>query len=123
MRGRLMRYAWLLLALPLAAWTTSAAEPSETSLRFEVTAARGLLKDRRDGRVLVVLGRDGRSEPRQSIGGTGLEVPPMLGADGDAFGDGATVVLDRKSVIFPLGRLEDLPAGTYRAQAVFHHNR
>ena len=46
------------LSLLVGAWLLVAADPpARTALRFEVTVAKGLLPGPRDGRVLVVLGR------------------------------------------------------------------
>jgi hypothetical protein len=94
-----------------------------TALRFEVTAARGLLNGPTDGRILVVLGRDGEKEPRHRIGRVGMDSPPVLGADADAFAEGSRVVLDQRSAVFPLADLAHLPAGKYAVQAVLAHNR
>jgi hypothetical protein len=122
-----MRKAWPFAALlaPLAALAGLAGARPEgrTALRFEVSVAKGLLPGPRDGRVLVVLGRKKDPEPRTSIGRLGLDAPPVLGADADGLRPGRTVVLDGGSLTFPLGRLADLPAGDYVAQALFVHNR
>jgi hypothetical protein len=113
-----------LIALTLG-WTAEREPGAEkdTALRFEVTLGKGLLKEATDGRVLVVLSRNKGTEPRQTIGRTGLDAPPVLGADARGLTAGATVVLDQKSVLFPLSHLSRLPAGEYTMQAVFAHNR
>src|SRR5258705_9645414 len=77
-----------------------AADPSSAkspALRFEVTVAAGLLAQPTDGRVLVVLSRDKdtkdkKAQPRRSIGETGMNVPPVLGADAKAFRSGEAAV-------------------------------
>lgn len=97
--------------------------PARTSLRFEVTMAPGLLKQPTDGRVLVVLAKSARPEPRTQIAQAGLTSAPYLGRDGDAFAPGKTVVLDESAAIFPLASLARLPKGEYYAQAIFDHNR
>src|SRR5438046_675247 len=114
-----------LLAGLVAVGLTRAAEPQKTTtdLRFEVTVGKDLVPEARDGRLLLVLGRDDGSEPRKSIGDTGLKVPPLLGVDVPALGANSKVVVDQKAAIFPIASLAKLPAGEYRAQAVFHSNR
>jgi hypothetical protein len=115
-----------LLAALAAVGLALAAEPEKTTtdLRFEVAVAKDLVKEARDGRLLLVLGRDDdESEPRKSIGDTGLKAPPLLGVDVQALTANSKIVVDQKAAIFPLAHLAKLPAGVYRAQAVFHANR
>jgi hypothetical protein len=96
---------------------------SATTLCFEVTLAKGLLASPQDGRVLVVLGRNGRVEPRRLIGETGMNMPPVIGKDVTAFSWGKTVVLDNSCAIFPIAELARLAPGEYYVQAVFDYNR
>src|SRR5262249_44738435 len=100
-----------------------AGPPAPTALRFEVSGARGLLTAPQDGRVLVVLGKQARPEPRLSVGTTGMSVPPFLGRDAKAFQPGVTVTLDRSAALYPLADLSRLPKGEYHVQAVFDYNR
>jgi hypothetical protein len=94
-----------------------------TTLCFEVDVAEGLLPRPTAGRVLVVLSKDVGSPPRLRLGRTGLDSPPVLGADAEAFRPGQTVVLDRNSALFPLMDLAALPSGEYSVQAIFDYNR
>jgi hypothetical protein len=110
----------LILSLAVA---DEPAHLKDTAIRFEVAVAGGLLPPPTDGRMLVVVSRNKKTPPRRSIGETGMNVPPMLGADVKALAPGVTVVLDQKSPLFPLPRLADLPPGEYSVQAVFAHNR
>jgi hypothetical protein len=96
------------------------ASASETTLRFEVTLAKGLLEAPTDGRLLVVLGRGG--EPRQRIS-TGMNAFPLLGADVKSLAPDVTGVIDQTSAIFPIAHLSKLPAREYTVQAVFAYNR
>jgi hypothetical protein len=121
---RMIRIVAVVGLVASAAWCLGGpADVSATGLRFEVTVGRGLLAAPQDGRVLVVLGRRGVVEPRHSIGETGMNMPPVLGQDATAFGPGKTVVLDRRSAIFPIADLSRLLAGEYYVQAVFDYNR
>jgi hypothetical protein len=117
-----MRRIVPLLALLPALLTCRADPPADTALRFEVAAAKGLLKDAQDGRLLVVISRDRRPEPRRVID-TEPDSPTVLGADALGFADGKTGVLDQKATLFPLEHLSRLPAGEYHVQAVFAYNR
>jgi hypothetical protein len=98
-------------------------EPGTTKLRFEVTVAKDLLADPTDGRLLVVVGRRERPEPRRGIGQTGMEAPPLLGKDVNGFAPGVTGVVDQSAAIFPIAQLARLPAGEYFVQAVFDVSR
>jgi hypothetical protein len=101
----------------------AAAPTTSTALRFEVTMAPGLLPGPQDGRLLVVLGRQERPEPRQRIGATGMDAAPVLGADATGLAPGVVGILDQTSEIFPIPRLTDLPPGDYFVQAVLDTNR
>src|SRR5207248_5155487 len=112
----------------LALLTLTAGAPA-AELRFEVTAAPGLVSQPVNGRMFVVMARQARArfgrraEPRFTIGDTGLDAPPVLGRDADAFATGQTVTLDGSCPVFPIESLAKLPAGEYDVQAVLHTNR
>ncbi|MGH9678307.1 MAG: hypothetical protein ACRD36_14470, partial [Candidatus Acidiferrum sp.] len=111
------------LLLGLLLCVSRAADLPHTNLRFEVSVARNLPTEPRDGRLLIVIGKKSSPEPRRSIGRTGLNAPPLLGADANSFGPGSVARVDEKAVIFPIPSLASLPAGEYFIQAVFHANR
>src|SRR5262249_57879430 len=90
----------------------------DTTLRFEVSVASGLLAAPRDGRLLVVLGKQPSPEPRFTIGNTGMKTPPVLGADVNGLAPGVTGVIDETAEIFPIESLRRLPPGDYYAQAM-----
>lgn len=124
-----MRQLRTLLAFPilLGAAHFGAAEPvadhrMSTALRFEVSLAEGVTPAAATGRMLVVLGRRNRPEPRLTIGRTGMDAPPVLGCDAPGFGTGKSVTLDQNAVIFPIAQLASLPPGDYFAQAIFDTN-
>jgi hypothetical protein len=48
----------------------------------------------RDGRLIIVLGRAEKPEPRFSIGRTGMDAPPILGRDVRGFFPGVTAIVD-----------------------------
>jgi hypothetical protein len=101
----------------------SAEAPSTTALRFEVTAAKDLFSGPQDGRLLLVLDRKNRPEPRHAIGQTGLKAPPILGRDVSDFTAGKTAVIDETAILSPIARLADLPRAEYFVQAVLMVNR
>src|SRR5262245_11914598 len=97
------RLAALLLLLP-ALWLAVRrvdGRPDRTALKFEVTVDKGLLPGPTDGRVLVVLGKKSRPEPRTTIGAVGLDAAPVLGRDARGLAPGGKVVLDEGAALFP----------------------
>jgi hypothetical protein len=117
----------LLLLLAASLWLLlprgAERDAQTTALRFEVTVAEELRDAPREGRLLVVLGRDKDAEPRTTIGETGMEVPPVLGKDVKGLAPGVTAVVDQTAVIFPIESLAALPRGDYQVQAVLDVNR
>jgi hypothetical protein len=116
----------LVLLLPVVGVTASEelrADRPTTSLRFEVTVAKGLLPEPQDGRLLLVLDRKKSPEPRHAIGQTGLKAPPVLGRDVSGFAPGSVAVIDQTTLLFPLKHLTELPKGDYFVQAVFDTSR
>jgi hypothetical protein len=114
----------LVLGTTLVGLGLGAARAGETALRFEVSMAPGLLASPQDGRVLVVVGKRAKPEPRFLIAGeASTDMPALLGRDADAFAPGQRCVLDRTAAIFPLADLSRLPRGDYFVQAVFDYNR
>jgi len=92
--------------------------PRVDPLRFEVTTNLSAAS----GRVLVIIAKSDRPEPRFTIGETGMEAPPILGRDVKNFGAGTVVTLDRTAATFPITRLDALRAGDYYVQALFDSN-
>lgn len=112
-----------LIALALAVFTHPQAPQSPPAgLRFDVHLAANLAPQWTSGRMLVVIGKGERGEPRQAIGRTGMDSAPVLGCDVPELGVATHVVLDRASALFPLAKLGDLAAGDYSVQAVFRCN-
>src|SRR5262245_66617117 len=107
-----MRTALLPVALCLAAaaagWLLGrpAAPPRPTTpLCFEVTVAKGLLPKPTDGRLLIVLARQKKPEPRRTIGEVRLDAPPVLGANVDGLKGGGKAVVGAEAATFPIPHL------------------
>ena len=100
--------------------------PLSFSVRLDATADASLGNPPRwpdQGRLLVVLAPEGTAEPRLEIGEPGLGAPPILGRDVDHLEPGAVAILDDRSALFPLDRLDRLRPGMYAVQAVLRRNR
>jgi hypothetical protein len=91
---------------------------SRSGPRFEVSLSKSASKESLDGRVYVIVSRDGESEPREQV-----DVPdgtPFWGRNVDALEPGGSVELsggDRDVFGYPLRSIGDLPEGEYHVQA------
>jgi hypothetical protein len=94
-----------------------------TRLRFEVSIKEGLVSAPQTGRLLVVLGRKEKPEPRLIVGRTGPDAPFVLGRDVDLLSPGKTAILNAAAISFPITNLSELPAGDYFVQALLDSNR
>ena len=61
-------------------------------------------------------------EPRQTVGNTGMDAPPVFARDINGFAHGSVGVIDNRAASFPIESLSELPAGDYFVQAVFDTN-
>src|SRR5690242_3561664 len=88
-----------------------------TNLRFQITTNLPSAS----GRLLVVIARRSRPEPRELIGEAGSDAPVMmLGRDVKNLGPGAMAIVDSTAATFQAMDLplDALPAGDYAVQAV-----
>ncbi len=89
------------------------------SQTFRVTIADTLQPVAFDGRLLLLLSKDSKSEPRFQISdaaGTQL----VFGIDVDGWQPGHSQLVDMHAFGYPLERLRDVPAGDYYVQALLH---
>jgi hypothetical protein len=94
---------------------------ARSALTFEVTAADGLISVQTEGRLFVVVSPREESEPRMTIGRTGLEQPPVFARDVTMV-PGRPATIDQSAVSFPIASLAELAPGDYFVQAVFDIN-
>jgi len=107
----------MLRATVIAAALAAAAAQQPAGLRFAiaVSATQPL-----DGRVLLFISDDNRTEPRfQSDQYRANSTRPIFGVDVDGLKPGQTVAVDQGAVGWPLRSLRDLPPGDYTVQAMF----
>jgi Putative esterase len=106
----MLRYA--LLFACLAVGPTQAAT-------FSVTLAPEHAREPLDGRLLLLLSVDPSKEPRFQIE-EGTKSQQVFGIDASGWKGGESLVFDSKAVGYPRVSLADVPAGTYRVQALLH---
>ena len=108
-----------LLLLFVAAGFTPGFNSQDNGLRFEIVTDRGPAS----GRLVVIIGRSSRPEPRFAIGQTGMDAPPILARDVTNLGAATPATLDRSAAIFPIQSLDALPPGDYYVQALLEYRR
>ncbi len=112
--------------LPWLLWISAEGAPQGSAKRrIEVAIAPALVVEPpAQGRLVVVISKDLRSSDlRRAIGRTGLQAPPIFGADVAAFRADHVASVDDQSQAFPIASLADVAPGEYLAQAVFMTNR
>jgi hypothetical protein len=106
----MLRYALLFVCLAVA--TTQAATIS-------VTLAPEHAREPLDGRLLLLLSVDPSKEPRFQIE-EGTKSQQVFGIDATSWRGSESLVFDSKALGYPRVSLADVPAGTYRVQALLH---
>lgn len=107
-----------LVAASLAAcavWVSAA----QGQLRFAISFPSARSAQPLDGRVLLFVSDDGRTEPRfQSDQYRANSTRPIFGVDVDGMTPGQDVIIDDTVVGWPVRSLRDIPAGDYFVQAM-----
>ena len=87
--------------------------------RFEVSFPRARSAVPLDGRLLVLVSKDSTAEPRNQIS-SGVETQLAFGIDVDGLAPGAMAIVDSRAVGYPLDRINQIPSGRYRVQALLN---
>ena len=105
----------LTTALLLPACAPSGGDHVTVQVTFPESASAEAL----DGRLILVLSNAPEGEPRFAVtDGPGAQ--PVFGIDVEGWAPGAAATFTDTVFGYPVARLGDLPAGTYRAQAVLN---
>jgi hypothetical protein len=104
----------------LAGWAfVPRAQSRATPLRFAISFPAARSAHPLDGRVLLFISDDGRTEPRmQTDQYRANSTRPIFGVDVDGLAPGKNVVIDDKTFGWPVRSLKDVPAGDYFVQAL-----
>jgi hypothetical protein len=87
--------------------------------KFEISFPATLDKGPIDGRLLLLLSKNGDEEPRFQIN-EDLNTQQVFGVDVDGWRPGETKTVDRDAFGYPRRSLNDVPAGEYTVQVVLH---
>jgi hypothetical protein len=107
------RLAWLAL-LAMAAQTNAAPPASD---KFEISFLASVHTGAITGRVLVVISKQEKPEPRIQAGGFG-ETALLFGVDVNALAPDQTATIDDSTLGYPLRSLREIPGGEYYVQAL-----
>jgi hypothetical protein len=119
--GRLRTCVLYILLIPCAA--TLALRTGSSAQAPGVIAVRlgsGVAQKPVDGRLLLLMSRDGTREPRFQVSATSLSSAQVFGIDVDGLKGGDERTFDAAVLGYPLESLSELPAGEYTVQALLH---
>jgi len=88
-------------------------------LRFAISFTKNHYQKAQDGRILLIISKDGSSEPRFQITYR-LSTQQIFGINVEKLKPGEETVIDKDVFGFPVESLSEIPAGKYYVQAVFH---
>ena len=97
------------LLFPLLGWSQT----------FRVTIAPSLQQENLDGRLLLLLSNNNKSEPRFQINDA-ASTQLVFGIDVDGWQPQHSELVDMHAFGYPLERLKDIPAGDYYVQVLLH---
>ena len=95
---------------------SSAQSPDGIVVRFSASLSQGAL----DGRLLLLLSKDGTTEPRFQVTVTSLSTAQVFGIDVEGLKPGDERTFDAGVLGYPLESLSDLPPGEYTVQVLLH---
>src|SRR5947208_11767878 len=116
------RFSAFLISLALAG-SAALATRAQTAgpLRFAISFPAARSAQPLDGRVLLFISDDGRTEPRtQSDQYRANSTRPIFGVDVDGLTPGQDVVVDERTFGWPVRSLKEIPAGEYWVQSLFN---
>ncbi len=113
---RLRQYQ-LALAIAVVSASPLSAQADHPTLRFRISVPSTTRSEPITGRVFLMLSRRGEPEPRLQAGAWETSVP-FFGKDVEGLGPDQEVVIDEKTLGYPVKSLGDIPSGDYFVQAL-----
>jgi hypothetical protein len=92
---------------------------SKRGLTFLVSFTKELSEQAQDGRLILMLATNDKTEPRQQIN-WGLNTQLAFGVDVDGMAPGQEIVVDETAFGFPARTIKDIPPGEYFVQALIN---
>lgn len=110
----------LLLSAVFISSRSASGAAANSSLRFEISFPASASSHPLDGRVLLIISKDSRTEPRFTISSDSAYSQQLFGMDVNGLAPGQDAVVDSSVLGYPLDSLKDFPAGDYNVQAVLN---
>ncbi len=114
-----MKYHTLLLLVFLIGIRCTPSGDAKKTAKFSINFTKELSDQAQDGRLLLLLSKDDKKEPRFQIN-DGLETQLVFGVDVEGMMPGQEIVVDESAFGFPIKSLENIPAGDYHVQALIN---
>jgi hypothetical protein len=102
------------------AFSRPSGPPAAGGPRFVVTYPGKMSLEPLDGRLLLLVSTDEKDEPRNQISETSLTSQQVFGIDVNGWRPGQEAVFPAEVLGYPVESLAEVPAGTYRVQALLH---
>jgi hypothetical protein len=93
---------------------------AQAGARFVVRLGTSVSQQPLDGRLLLLISKDGSREPRFQVSATSLSSAQVFGIDVEGMKPGDQRTFDGSVLGYPLESLTDLPPGEYIVQALLH---
>jgi hypothetical protein len=114
-----MKLTSLLLFVGLVVVFGFKTPPAPATFRFSVSFTKEMSDQAQDGRLLLMLANNDKSEPRFQIG-EGLKAQLVFGIDVDGMKPGQEIIVDEKAYGFPFASVNEIPNGDYYVQALIN---
>ncbi|MDH4273315.1 MAG: hypothetical protein OEW18_15180, partial [Candidatus Aminicenantes bacterium] len=110
---------FLMLLGTIILWSNALPQAETPPFRFEISFPESIQQEPLDGRILLLISKDLRNEPRFTA--VNWRSPqPFFGVDVEGLGPGQSAEVDDKTLGFPIESIDQIPAGEYNVQAVLN---
>ncbi|MBL7866290.1 MAG: hypothetical protein JNK10_15580, partial [Cyclobacteriaceae bacterium] len=114
-----MKNLVILFCILITAIQCSPPTPARQGFSFSVSFPAELSATPQDGRIILLLASNDKTEPRQQFN-FGLNTQLGFGLDVDGMKPGEDIVMNENAFGFPVRKIADIPPGEYYIQAVIN---
>ena len=114
-----MRLSNLFLLALLAVAFRCSTSGQKQGVTFSISFTKEMSEEAQDGRLLLMLANNDRTEPRNQITDA-LSTQLVFGVDVDGMKPGDKITIDASAFGYPIASLHDIPAGDYYVQALLN---